>query len=80
MVLATDSGLTGRQLEVLAVIASACKQGVSPTVREIGSALGVSGPAVQRYINVLTEAGYVNHQPRLMRTLRVTDRGWALLG
>ena len=53
--------LTDRQKDVLDYIKSyAAKHGYPPTVREIGSALGLNSPAtIQSHIKALETKGYI---------------------
>ena len=53
--------------------------GLVPSVRELGEALGVTGAAVQRHINALVEVGYLSRHPFKSRSLAITAAGRALL-
>lgn len=53
--------------------------GMTPTVRELGSYLGVTGPSVQRHINALVASGFLSRRPGQPRTMALTDSGRSVL-
>src|SRR5437016_2270380 len=60
--------LTEKQQEVLRFIQNyLAKQGIAPSVREIGEALGKSAQAIQQHIESLRAKGYLQHQPSKSR-------------
>lgn len=63
-----------RQQEILDFIKSKISEnGVAPSVREIGEAVGLrSTSSVQYNLNVLEEAGYIERNANLKRTIRLT--------
>jgi len=68
--------LTPRQAQVLEVLAAHLKdRGKAPTVREIASALGVKAVGtIQDHLRALEQKGYVERDPGLSRSLRLTER------
>lgn len=65
--------MTKREQEVLAFIVEYRKANdLSPSVREIGEGVGLhSTSSVQKYIQSLTEKGYLYQTKGKMRTLRL---------
>ena len=65
--------LTDRQKDVLDYIKSyAAKHGYPPTVREIGSALGLNSPAtIQSHIKALETKGYIKKTNSKYRSLEI---------
>lgn len=58
---------------------------MAPTVREIGAALGLSGPAgIHRILNILIDKGYIVSEPGKKRSWRfskeISGRGIPLVG
>lgn len=52
------------------------KHGYSPTVQEITDELGyTSKNAVRHHLVILTEEGFIAHQPRKHRSLQVLNTG-----
>lgn len=50
------------------------ERGIAPSVREIGEAVGLrSTSTVQYNLNALEKAGYIEREPNLKRTIRLTD-------
>ena len=48
------------------------ERGVAPTVREIETALGYRSPSSAQYmLNSLEEAGYIERDPLMKRTIRI---------
>ena len=79
MVLRTRKGREAEAL-VLAAIADLWEEwGYPPTVRDIGSRIGMAPSAVHGYIRSLSEAGLVHDEPNIARSLRVSDAGFAHL-
>ncbi len=68
--------LTDRQRQVLEHIAhSMRKNGVVPSVREIGHALGMRSPStVHQHLTVLERKGYIKRDGARMRVLEVLDK------
>jgi repressor LexA len=65
--------LTARQREVLEFIArEIARTGISPTVREIGKAMGINSTnGVKDHLRALERHGVLSHQPGKVRTLKV---------
>lgn len=52
------------------------ERGVAPSVREIGAAVGLkSTSSVQYNLNALEQAGYIQRDPNLKRTIRISNQG-----
>ena len=68
--------LTDRQQQILSVIRERRSlTGMSPTVREIGQAVGLSSSgSVARYIADLEQLGELERDPNIPRSLRTTGR------
>jgi repressor LexA len=68
--------LTDRQRQVLEHIAiSIRRSGIVPSVREIGSALGMRSPStVHQHLTALERKGYIKRAGDRMRVLEVLDR------
>ncbi len=68
--------LTDRQRQILEHIAhSMRKNGVVPSVREIGHALGMRSPStVHQHLTVLERKGYIKRDGARMRVLEVLDK------
>ena len=68
------SHLSDKQREIFDYIRSYIdEKGVSPSVREIGQAVGLrSTSTVQYHLTALKNAGYIERDPLLKRTLRLT--------
>jgi repressor LexA len=74
--------LTRRQREVLVVIRDYQRRyGYSPSVREIGSKLGLSSPSTPfAHLDGLERLGLVDRGPAdTNRTLTITAAGWSAL-
>ncbi len=67
--------LTERQLEILTYIKQEIKtKGYPPSVREIGSAVGLSSSStVHAHLNKLEEKGYIRRDPTKPRAIEVSD-------
>ncbi len=67
--------LTERQLEILTYIKQEIKtKGYPPSVREIGSAVGLSSSStVHAHLNKLEEKGYIRRDPTKPRAIEVYD-------
>lgn len=51
------------------------EKGVAPSVREIGKAVGLKSTSTVQYnLNALEEAGYIERDPNLKRTIRITNQ------
>lgn len=72
----TQQALTPRTRQVLAAIDALTRQlGYSPTVREIGNAVGLASTStVHGHIDRLQRLGLIAHEG-LPRTLRLTEAG-----
>ncbi|HXF81738.1 MAG TPA: transcriptional repressor LexA [bacterium] len=68
--------LTDRQRQVLEHIAASIRRtGIVPSVREIGSALGLRSPStVHQHLKVLERKGYIKRAGDRMRVMEVLDR------
>jgi repressor LexA len=70
----SEASLTGKRRRILEFIAESIKErGYPPSVREIGSAVGLtSSSTVHAHLNVLQKAGYLSRDPERPRTIVVT--------
>lgn len=60
--------------QILLYITERIKDGMSPTVREIGAALGISSTStVHKYIKILSEKGYIITQDNLNRSITLNS-------
>lgn len=51
------------------------ERGIAPSVREIGAAVGLkSTSSVQYNLNALEQAGYIQRDPNLKRTIRISNQ------
>lgn len=51
------------------------EKGVAPSVREIGKAVGLKSTSTVQYnLNALEDAGYIERDPNLKRTIRITNQ------
>ncbi|NOZ06733.1 MAG: repressor LexA [Chloroflexi bacterium] len=68
-------GLSERQEQILQFIREyARKEGRPPTVREIGSAVGISSTSVVDYnLNALAKKGYLTRNPHVSRGIRISE-------
>ena len=68
--------LTDRQQAILAAIRSHLTQyGWPPTIRELGTALGIHSPnGVRAHLVALERKGYVQRDPRTARGIRLLPR------
>jgi len=68
--------LTGRQRQVLDYLVNAVREkGYAPSVREIGTALGLRSPStVHQHLMALEQKGCVRRQGDRMRALEVVDK------
>ncbi|MHC4945389.1 MAG: transcriptional repressor LexA [Planctomycetota bacterium] len=65
-------GLTSRQRAVLDVIRGFLKrEGVSPTLREIGRIMGLDLKSVAQHLDRLERKGYISRRPRESRNIRL---------
>lgn len=69
--------LSKKQKEVFDYIKSVIEErGIAPSVREIAAAVGFrSTSTVQYNLNVLENAGYIERDPNLKRTIRISSQG-----
>jgi repressor LexA len=74
--MARDKGLTDRQQQVLDFIKSETRRhGYPPTVRDIGSAVGLSSSStVHAHLSALEAKGLIRRDPSKPRALEVLDR------
>lgn len=74
--------LTDRQRQVLEHIATSIRRsGIVPSVREIGSALGMRSPStVHQHLKALEHKGYIRRAGDRMRVMEVLDRRMVLNG
>jgi repressor LexA len=63
--------LTDRQRRILDYIVDTQDQGWTPSVREIGQAVGVSSTAAYNHLAVLQEQGYIHRVSGKMRAIEV---------
>src|SRR4030065_1498406 len=68
--------LTDRQREVLDHVAPSIRRsGIVPSVREIGTALGMRSPStVHQHLTALERKGYIKRYGDRMRVLEILDR------
>jgi repressor LexA len=68
--------LSGRQAEILDFISQHCdRTGYPPTVREIGTAVGLASPStVHAHLSKLTDGGYLRRDPSKPRAMHVSRR------
>lgn len=65
--------INATQLKIYEYLKERVAQGVPPTVREIGAAVGLrSTSSVQVNLNVLEEKGYISRDPMHKRSIRVS--------
>jgi predicted ArsR family transcriptional regulator len=62
-----------------AILAHLTGRTIPPTFRELARALGISVGAMRHHLEILAAAGLVAYEPRLSRTLRITDQGRVVL-
>lgn len=68
--------LTGRQRELLRFISKEIKNGLPPTIREIGDELGIeSTHGVACHLAALEKKGCIEVTPRSARAIRLTGKG-----
>ncbi len=69
-----DRRLTEKQAAILGIIARCIeKQGVPPTVRELGDLAGIASPnGVHGHLKALQHKGFLTFQPRKARSIRLT--------
>ncbi len=64
--------LTSKQKEVYDYLVAKSSDGVPPSVREIGAAVGLkSTSSVQAHLDSLEEKGYISRDPMLKRSIRI---------
>jgi repressor LexA len=70
-------GLTKRQKEALDFVAAYTERhGYPPTVRELASALGISGPkGAKQFLDALASKGYIRREPENARAIRIVGEG-----
>ncbi|MBQ3085711.1 MAG: transcriptional repressor LexA [Clostridia bacterium] len=65
-------GLNATQQKIYEYLSERSQNGVPPSVREIGAAVGLkSTSSVQANLDALEEAGYIERDPMLKRSIRV---------
>lgn len=65
-------GLNSTQQKIYEYLSERSQNGVPPSVREIGAAVGLkSTSSVQANLDALEEAGYIERDPMLKRSIRV---------
>ena len=69
-------GLTKRQKEALDFVAAYTgRHGYPPTVRELATALGISGPkGAKQFLDALASKGYIQREPENARAIRVVEQ------
>jgi repressor LexA len=72
-------GLTKRQREALDfIVAHVQKEGYPPTVRELASAMGISGPkGAKQFLDALAAKGYIERAQENARAIRVVGQAAA---
>lgn len=78
----TERKLSERQKDILDFIASYTQENMCPpTVREIGTAVGLSSPSsVQTQLTRLAEMGYIKRRSAKSRSMVITEKGTADAG
>ena len=72
--------LSKKQREVYDFLVQSMHCGASPTVREIGAAVGLRSPSsVQSILNTLEERGHIKRDPLLKRSVRIADRAESMV-
>ncbi len=72
--------LSKKQREVYDFLVQSMHCGSSPTVREIGAAVGLRSPSsVQSILNTLEEYGYIKRDPLLKRSVRIANRSESMV-
>lgn len=67
------TALTPRQQEIYDWICKQLKAGFPPTYRQIGAQFGIASPnGVASQLKAIEKKGYLEHEPKLGRTLRLT--------
>ncbi len=67
--------LNETQRKVYEFLVKRLQDGIPPSVREIGSAVGLrSTSSVQANLNALEKAGYIERDPMLKRSIRIVGR------
>lgn len=65
--------ITNEEIKVLEYVIEFKKtNGYSPSVREIGKALGYCGKTAHLKLDALQDKGYITRQPKQPRTITVT--------
>ena len=66
--------LSPTQTKILGYLKQSSREGRTPTVREIGAAVGLkSTSSVQANLNALEDSGYISREAGLNRSIRLTD-------
>lgn len=69
------SDLSKNQKAILEYLIDSIGSGMTPTVREIGKAVGLSSTSsVQMNLNVLEKEGYIERDPMLKRSIRISGQ------
>ena len=69
------SDLSKNQKAILEYLIDSIGSGTTPTVREIGKAVGLSSTSsVQMNLNVLEKEGYIERDPMLKRSIRISGQ------
>lgn len=69
------SDLSKNQKAILEYLVDSIASGMTPTVREIGKAVGLSSTSsVQMNLNVLEKEGYIERDPMLKRSIRISGQ------
>ena len=70
-----------KRLEILRFLAREAGEGRSPTIPEIGRAVGLSSTqTVHHHLKTLEDGGYVVRAPGLARSAGLTEKGWEAAG
>lgn len=76
-----DEHLHPRRVEILRYLARRSGTGGPPSIREVGTAVGLrSSQSVYYHLRKLEEEGYVAREGGMARALRLTEKGWEASG
>ncbi|MEV6526866.1 winged helix-turn-helix transcriptional regulator [Longispora sp. NPDC051575] len=72
--------LTDERVAVLHAVAQhTARRGYPPSLRDLAEAVGLGVTTTSYHVGRLAAGGYVEHTPRLPRTLRLTQAGSAVV-
>lgn len=72
--------LTPRQAEIYAYIRKRCREGIPPSIREIGDHFGIkSANGVTGHLKTLERKGFIVRDKHIDRGIRLTEKREAVL-